>query len=122
VPAFPDPRLPDQSGPRSHGPQTAQVMPLPGAPSPKRFTNRISPSPLKQAPANSLSFSTFTANVNGSPLAPSPTRRLMSVKPAASGWVSASPNRALEEAAATRPEALVCVLHAEVSQELNGSY
>jgi len=45
----------------------------------------------------------------------------MSVKPAASGWVSASPNRALEEAAATRPEALVCVLHAEVSQELNGS-
>jgi hypothetical protein len=68
-------KLRGQRGPRSHGPQTAQVMPLPGAEPPKRFTNRISPSGLKQAPANSPSFSRLTASSNGSPARPSPTSR-----------------------------------------------
>ena len=41
----------------------AQVMPLPGVASPKMLTNRISPSGLKQAPANSEPPEMFTGEL-----------------------------------------------------------
>src|SRR5688500_10116414 len=81
----------DYSGPRAQGPQIAQVMPLPALLPPKRFTKRVLLSGLKQAPANSLSFSRFTANSNGSPKPPMPIKRLTSLIPGASGCPSPSP-------------------------------
>ena len=74
--------------PLRHGPVIAQVMPLPIAPVPNTLTKKMSPSGLKQAPANSLSLRMLTANSNGSPLRPMPIRRLISAKPGACGYVS----------------------------------
>jgi hypothetical protein len=78
------------SGPALQGPVMASVIPLPGDPFPKMFTNSVRPDGLKQAPASSESFSRLTANSKASPSSEIPIRRLTSVMPGASGWVSPS--------------------------------
>src|SRR5918994_4177753 len=55
------------NAPRCQGPVIAQVIPLPGEPSPKRLTNSTSPSGENVAPANSLSLRRLTANSKASP-------------------------------------------------------